>query len=73
MNATKKTDTTPKLEQLLTNVADFAFRHDVCANTVRSWIALGMPSKQIGRMRKVVLKDADAWVMNGGMNRKKKR
>lgn len=50
----------------------FALRHDVAVRTVKGWLSLGMPSYLAGRVRRIIVNDAERWLVNGGANRPKR-
>jgi hypothetical protein len=51
----------------------FALRHEVCERTVKGWIAQGMPSYLTGRVRRIIVADAELWLVNGGGSRPKRQ
>jgi hypothetical protein len=47
-------------------IADFAERMKVSVRVVRKWISTGMPSVKVGRIRRVIVPDAQSWLASGG-------
>lgn len=47
-------------------VAEFANRMKVSVRLIRKWIAAGMPSVRAGRIRRVIVADAQQWLVDGG-------
>jgi len=45
---------------------EYAARIGVSVRTTRSWIAAGMPSVRAGRVRRIIVADADRWLADGG-------
>ena len=45
---------------------EFAETMKVSVRSVRKWLALGMPSVQVGRVRRVIVADAQRWLAAGG-------
>lgn len=53
-------------------VNEFAGHHGVCTKTVWRWIERGMPSYRNGRVVRIFVKDATAWVHGGGASKKRR-
>jgi hypothetical protein len=47
-------------------VVEFAERMKVSIRLVRKWVALGMPSIRVGRIRRIIIADAQRWLAEGG-------
>lgn len=54
-----------RLEYTHVTAADFAQRMKVSTETVRRWVQQGMPVIRVGRMMRIKLADADAWLSRG--------
>lgn len=52
----------PPTDPLYLDTDDFAARRSVSRSTVRRWIERGMPHRKVGRIVRVVVKDAEAWL-----------
>jgi excisionase family DNA binding protein len=51
----------PRVEYL--SLADLAVYASVCVNTLKSWIARGMPHYKVGAVIRVKRTEFDAWMM----------
>lgn len=50
---------------------DFALRLKVSPRTVKRWLKQGLPSVCVGRSRRILTDQADAWLLAGGAQKKK--
>jgi predicted site-specific integrase-resolvase len=58
--------------KLALTVEEFAESIGVCRATVFSWLRLGLPNIRAGRVRRVLVAEAMAWLQAGGANKKRK-
>lgn len=57
---------TPSLPILYLSIADFARRLGVAKNTVVNWTKQGLPTVRIGRVVRVPVTEATAWLLDQG-------
>lgn len=51
---------------LYATVKQYAERQHVSARTVERWVRTGLPSYRHGKVRRIPVADADAWLREGG-------
>ena len=56
----------PPADRTYQSAVEFAETMKVSVRLVRRWLALGMPSVHVGRVRRVIVADAQRWLAAGG-------
>jgi len=51
---------------IYTTIDEYSLRLKVSNRTVKSWIVRGLPSISVGRVRRIITEQADAWLAAGG-------
>lgn len=53
------------MEVAFCSIDDFACRVGVCRNTVKKWLQQGLPAVKAGRVWRIRIEHADAWLLAG--------